>query len=104
MHDVGRERERKKEKKKGGEERRAAATGQPAGVGKMANFANKLSRKLVGNKLEAGFVARVYSSGEKPSVHARVFSSFLLFFRLLFFYFILLSLSIFSRSLTGSFV
>lgn len=35
-----------------------------AGVGKMANLANKLSRKLVGNKLEAGFVARVYSSGE----------------------------------------
>lgn len=48
-----------------------------AGVGKMANLANKLSRKLVGNKLEAGFVARVHSSGEKPSVHARVLSSFL---------------------------
>lgn len=38
--------------------------GKSTGVGKMANLANKLLRKLVGNKLEAGFVAQVYSSGE----------------------------------------
>lgn len=61
---TGHREKRREEQQPHQQQQQRRRQGQSAGVGKMANLTNKLSRKLVGNKLEAGFVAQVYSSGE----------------------------------------